>query len=92
LFTLETRVCEPLDADSIANIDRRVVSVSTNSDDLADAFVTADKRKFVSEWPVALAGVQVGVAYAGAMHLYETLSWCELLWLFHRIVIPDGDG
>ena len=63
-----------------------------NSDDFADAFVTADKREFVRKWPVAKAGVQVGVAYASAVHLDEALSWSEFLWLLHRVVIPDADG
>ena len=63
-----------------------------NSDDFTDAFVTPDKREFVRKWPVTLAGVQVGVAYAGAVHLDEALSWSELLWLLHRMVAPDADG
>jgi hypothetical protein len=66
--------------------------VRANCDDLADAFVAADERELVSEWPVTIAGVQVGVAYASAMHLDETFPWSELVWLFHRIVVPDGDG
>jgi len=66
--------------------------VRANSDDFADAFVTADKREFVRKWPVTLAGVQVGVAYASAVHLDEALSWSELLWLLHRVVAPDADG
>ena len=63
-----------------------------NSDDFADAFVTANKREFARKWPVALAGVQVGVAYASAVHLDEALSWSELLRLLHRMVFPDADG
>lgn len=63
-----------------------------NSDDFADAFVTADKWEFVRKWPVTLASVQVGVAYASAVHLDEALSWSELLWLLHRVVAPDADG
>lgn len=64
----------------------------TNRDDLADAFVTADERELVSEWPVTLTSVQVGVAYASAMHPDETFPGSELAWLLHRIVVPDRDG
>lgn len=64
----------------------------TNCDDLADAFVTADERELVREWPVTLASVQVGVAHASAMHLDETFPWSELVGLLHRIVVPDRDG
>lgn len=46
----------------------------------------------MSEWPVALAGAQVGVAYASAMHLDEVFSWSELVWLLHRIVVFETDG
>ncbi len=63
-----------------------------DSDDFTNAFVTTDEGEFVSKWPVALAGVQVRVAYASAIHLDETLSWSELLWLLHRIVVLDADG
>jgi hypothetical protein len=66
--------------------------VRANSDDFADAFVTADKRQFVRKWPVAKAGVQVGVADASAVHLEEALSWSEFLRLLHRMVVPDADG
>jgi hypothetical protein len=66
--------------------------VRTNCDDLADAFMTTDERELVSEWPVTLAGVQVSVTYASAMHLDQTFPRSELVWLLHRIVIPDRDG
>jgi hypothetical protein len=32
------------------------------------------------------------VAHAGTVHLDETLSRGELLWLLHRMVILDDDG
>jgi hypothetical protein len=32
------------------------------------------------------------VAHAGAVHLDETLSRSELLWLLHWMVILDEDG
>lgn len=69
LLALETRVCEPLDADSVANLDWRVNGVRANGNDIANTFVTADERELVRKRPVALAGVQVGVAHAGALHL-----------------------
>jgi len=47
LLALETRVREPLDADSIANLDWRVDGVRPNSGDLANAFVPTDEREFV---------------------------------------------
>jgi hypothetical protein len=89
---LETRVREPLDADSVANLDRAVDRVSTNSNDLANTFVATDERELVRKRPVAKAGVQVGVTHAGAVHLDETLSRCEFLWLLHRMVILEQDG
>ena len=36
--------------------------------------------------------MQVRVAHAGAVHLDETLSRGELLWLLHRMVTLDEDG
>ena len=37
LLAVETRVCEPLDADTVAELDARVLRVRTDSDDDADA-------------------------------------------------------
>jgi hypothetical protein len=89
---LETRVREPLDADSVTNLDGRVDGVRANSDDLANTFVATDEWELARKRPVAQAGMQVGVAHAGAVHLDETLSRFELFWLFHRMVILDEDG
>jgi hypothetical protein len=66
--------------------------VCANGDDVTDTFVATDEGELVSKWPVALAGVQVRVAHSGALHLDEALSWGELVWLLHRMVIPDRDG
>jgi hypothetical protein len=88
---LETRVREPLDADSVANLDRTVDGIRANGNDLANTFVATDEWELVRKRPVAQAGMQVGVAHAGAAHLDETLPRCELLWLLHRMVILDED-
>jgi hypothetical protein len=89
---LETRVREPLDADSVANLDWRVDGVRANGNYVANTFVATDKGELVRKRPVSLAGVQVGVAHAGAVHLNETLSRSELFGLLHRVVILDEDG
>ena len=62
------------------------------SDGLTNAFVTADEWQFGSKWPGSLAGMQVRVADAIALHLDETFSWSELVWLLHRIVVFEIDG
>jgi hypothetical protein len=66
--------------------------VGANSDNFSDAFMTADEGELVSEWPVALAGMQVSVTHASAMHLDETFSRSELVRLLYRIVVLNGDG
>ena len=40
-FALKTGVRKPFDADAVADLDRRVLSVLADSDDLADTFMTA---------------------------------------------------
>jgi hypothetical protein len=66
--------------------------VGANSDDFSNAFMTADEGELVSEWPVALAGMQVSVTHSSAMHLDETFSRSKLVRLLYRIVVLDGDG
>jgi hypothetical protein len=39
-FALKTRVSEPFDANAVADLDRGLLSVLANSDDLANSFVT----------------------------------------------------
>ena len=39
-FALETRVGEPFDADTVTDLDGRLLSVLADSNDLADTFVT----------------------------------------------------
>ena len=63
-----------------------------NGYDVADPLVSADEREFGREWPVTLAGVQVRMTHASAMQLDQTLSRCELLRLFDRIVMLDLYG
>jgi len=92
LLALETGVREPLDADSVANLDRRVDGVRTNGNDLTNTFMPTNEWELVRQGPVPLAGVQVRVAHAGTVHLNETLSRGELLGLLHRMVILDKDG
>lgn len=40
-FTLKAGVGEPFDADAVADLDRRILGVLANGDDLADTFVAA---------------------------------------------------
>ena len=63
-----------------------------NSYNLADPLMPADEWEFGCKGPVALARVQVRVAYASAMQLDETLSRGELLRLLDRVVFPDLNG
>jgi hypothetical protein len=65
--------------------------VCTNGDNLANAFVPPNEWELAREWPIAHTGVEVCVAHASAIHLEKTLSWSEVLWLLHRIVISDAD-
>lgn len=92
MLALETRICEPLDANAVADFDRRVGGVCANGYDIANSFVPTNEREFGLERPVALAGVQVCVAHASAMQLDETLSWGKFLRLLYWIVVPDLYG
>ena len=54
--------------------------------------VSSDQRELGLERPVALAGVEVGVADARAVHLDETLAGREVLWLPDGVVVANVDG
>jgi len=43
-FTLKAGVGEPLDTDTIADLDRRLLGMLANSDDLTDTFVATYER------------------------------------------------
>ena len=47
----------------------------------------ADEREFARKRPVTLAGMQVRVTHASAIHLDETFSWGELFRLLDRVVV-----
>jgi hypothetical protein len=66
--------------------------VCADSNDIANTFVATNKWELVGKRPIALTGMQVGVAHAGTVHLDETLSRSELFWLLHWIVILDENG
>ena len=58
-----------------------------NGYNVADSFVPADEREFARKRPVTLAGMQVRVTHASAIHLDETFSWGELFRLLDRVVV-----
>ena len=52
--------------------------------------MAADERRLRGDGPVALRGVQVGVADTGAVELDETFTRGEVLWLLDWVIIFDG--
>ena len=64
----------------------------TDRDDLADTLMSADERVHGLDGPVALLGVQVGMAHTGVGDLDEALSGLEVLWLLDGVGVADLDG
>ena len=90
LLALETGVREPLDADSVANLDRGVDGVRANGNNLTNTFVPTNEWELVGQGPVPLAGVQVRVAHAGTCILMRhspgaSSSGCFTGWA-HRTI------
>lgn len=75
LLAVAATVCDPLYSDTLAKLDWRWARVCMICDgnDGADALVSADEGGRRLEWPVCLADVEIGMAYAGADHLDEAL-------------------
>ena len=53
--------------------------------------MTANQGQLRGERPVVVAGVEVGVADAGAVELDETLAGGEVLGLLDGVVVDDGE-
>ena len=54
--------------------------------------VTTDEGGLSGDGPVALGGVEIGVANTGALHLEENLTGSELLGLRDGPVVDDLEG
>jgi hypothetical protein len=92
LLAIQTRVRKPLDADAVTQLNGRVGSVRTNSDDIANTLVPADQGSAGRNGPVAAARVQVCVAHARAVEPDKALPGLELIGLSDRVIMPDFDG
>lgn len=62
---MKARVGEPLDTDSVSDLEgARLSSLKRRTDegDVSRSLVSSDERKLVFEWPISEPGVEIGVA------------------------------
>lgn len=91
-LAVQTRVRQPLDPHPVPQLDLLILRMRADRHNDAHALVAADERRLGGDGPVALGGVQVGVADAGAVHLDEALAGLEVLGLGHGLVVHDLEG
>ena len=71
-FAIQAAVREPLDTDSVSNLDWRIGSVRANGDNLADTLMSTDERVAWRYRPVTFFRVQVSMTYTCVSDLDET--------------------
>ena len=87
VFTIETRIREPLDANTVPDLDRTIDRMVADSDDLADTLVAANQGGLRLERPVSKGGMQIRVADASAVKLDETFAGSKLCLSLDGVVV-----
>lgn len=80
-------VSDPLNADTVANLDWGVGGVLANGNDFANTLMPSDKGCHGFDGPITHGSMEIGVAYTGTVHLQQAFSRSKRFERFNGVVL-----
>lgn len=87
LLAVEARIGNPLNAYTLAELDRAIGSVLADRDNLSNTLMASDEWGHRLDGPVTHGGVEISVTDTRTVHLEKTFPWGEVFGGLDGVVL-----
>lgn len=87
LFAVKARIGDPLNAYTLAELDRAFGGVLADGNNLSNTLMSSDEWCHRLDGPITHSGVEISMADTRTVHLEETFAWSEVFGGLDRVVL-----